>query len=279
MKNKKKIKLPLILIILILVVSVGYALLTSEGSIHGWSMLADSKWDIHFTNLIVNEGSTDLSEEDSAAVITEDNTQVTYRVTLNKPGDFYEFTVDVKNFGTIDGMVNLLTSTMSIDGEDSVEIAEDKSNLPEYLDYSITYNDGTKIDKNHELKTGEYETYKVRVEFKKDITADQLPTEVKTILFNITPEFTQANEQAIEKDNYSPFITRASLDGLRVMDFDIDYDKCMEMFGEDVPEEVNIGAYCRGENITYQGQTLNLKQQISYYPSYYEEMGLVKNIK
>ena len=39
------------------------------------------------------------------------NLSMTYKVTLSKPGDFYEFTVDVKNSGTFDASLTGITMT------------------------------------------------------------------------------------------------------------------------------------------------------------------------
>lgn len=58
-------------------------------------------------------------------VITN-KTNVSFDVQLDKPGDFYEFTVDVKNNGSIDEMVDSITKT-SLNSSQSV-----------YLDYVVT---------------------------------------------------------------------------------------------------------------------------------------------
>ena len=44
----------------------------------------NSKWDIHFENIVPKEGSVSIGTGDSAAVINpNDNTEVTYEVTLD----------------------------------------------------------------------------------------------------------------------------------------------------------------------------------------------------
>ena len=148
-------------------IGVGYAVLSASLNITGASSIKDAKWDIHFANVNVTGGSVALSTGDSAATIdTATKTRVDYTVTLNKPGDYYEFTVDVVNAGTIDGMVATVTSKL-----DDVDI----ETLPNYLNYSVTYLDGKKIAANHLLASGVTEKYKVRVEYKKDVTAEDLP--------------------------------------------------------------------------------------------------------
>ena len=197
MRNSKKMTTRLVLVALLLMITLGYAFLTANLNINGTSKIKDARWNIHFANLALTDGSVTLGEGDSAAVITENNTtEVTYAVTLTKPGDFYEFTVDAVNEGTIDGMVNLVTSTMKEGTGEAVNITD--SNLPPYLSYSATYSDGKKIEKNHSLKSGKSEKYKVRIEFKKDITATQLPGAEKSFTFNFQVDYVQADNNAVD---------------------------------------------------------------------------------
>ena len=200
MKERKK-QILFIAVLLLTLVGIGYAAIQSNLNINGTAGIVDAKWDIHFENITVTNGSVEINTTagDVNAIIEPTNrTRVDYAVTLEKPGDFYEFLVDVKNFGTIDGMIDLITSTMQI-GEDSpISILDDKSNLPVYLDYNVTYSDDLKIETNHELKAGEKETYKVRVEFKIDINPGDLPTESKTLKFSFKPKFVQADANAVE---------------------------------------------------------------------------------
>lgn len=197
-KQKKKV-LTSIFILLVLIIGIGYAYLNSNLSINGITEISSNTWDIHFENVQISEGSIAIEAGGSAAIINpSDNTEVTYSVKLNKPGDYYEFTVDVKNYGTIDGMVESISSTLSVNNAEAFTILSDKSNLPAYLDYSVTYSDGLTIEPNHELKVGNKETYKVRVEYKKDITSEQLPTNNSVhLLFSLRPVIIQADENAI----------------------------------------------------------------------------------
>ena len=88
----------LALLLLVIGVSIGYAALSKTLNINGTSNIANNaKWDIHLTNVQVTPGSANASK---AAVIEGDT--VSFSVDLNTPGDYYEFTVDVTNAGTID---------------------------------------------------------------------------------------------------------------------------------------------------------------------------------
>ena len=189
MRRNKKIDYLLLLLLLVVGLSVGYALLQTTLTINGTSKIKGNTWDIHFANLQVTEGSVSIGTGDVAAAIQSTNTDVTYTVTLNEPGDFYEFTVDAVNAGTIDGMIESVTSKLN---------NQPITTLPAYLNYSVTYSDGVAISSNQYLKAGDSEKYKVRIEFKKDISSTDLPTTVQTLTLNFGVVYIQADENAVE---------------------------------------------------------------------------------
>ena len=77
----------------------------------------------------MTNGSVSIGTGDKAAVITpNDTTEVTYEVTLAKPGDFYEFTVDAVNAGTVDAIIDEVRSTYKIGEGGTTTITS--SNLP-----------------------------------------------------------------------------------------------------------------------------------------------------
>ena len=184
-KTKKRTKY--LLLLLILFISVGYAILQSNLTITGTTSIQDSKWDIHWNNVVITTGSVSTSNADKATI---DNTKTTvnYNIVLDKPGDFYEFTVDAVNEGTIDGMIDTISSKLN-----NVEI----TTLPAYLNYSITYSDGTPLQGNQELKANSSETYKVRIEYKRDIEASQLPETTQTLNLSFSVTYKQATDDAV----------------------------------------------------------------------------------
>ena len=190
MKNNKKKNIVFVLLLLIVGLSIGYSLLSTNLQINGSSKIKGSSWDIHFENVVVNTDSVALTTGDVAATIQSSTTEVSYTVTLNKPGDFYEFTVDAVNAGSVDGMIDSVTSKLN----DAVI-----TTLPAYLDYSVSYSDGVAISPNQLLKAGESETYKVRVEFKKDIENSELPTTAQTLTFHFEVVYVQADNTAVER--------------------------------------------------------------------------------
>ena len=173
---KKRNMYLIIVFITALVIGVGYAILNSNLNIAGSTKVKDNIWNIHFENVNVTSGSV------SAPTPTINNgTNVTYTLTLNNPGDFYEFTVDVKNSGTIDAMIGSISNTGLT--------TEQKK----YMDYTATYSDGIDIEEKQELKANKKETIKVRVEFKKDIDASDLPSENQTLNLTLNMNYVQRN--------------------------------------------------------------------------------------
>ncbi len=188
-KNRKK-NIFLLLFVLLCSLGIGYAFLRTELQINGTADFLDARWDIHFANLVVNPNSVELSTGNTAASISTSTTEVSYAVTLKEPGDFYEFTVDAVNAGTIDGMIDTISSKMG-----GVEI----TTLPAYMEYSVTYSDGVQLIPNQYLKVGETETYKVHIGFKKDISASDLTGQVESKTFSFSVAYIQADQNAITR--------------------------------------------------------------------------------
>ena len=101
-------------------------------------------WNINYTNIKVTEGSkeTELKEENGSFKID---------LTLEKPKEFYEVTMDIENKGTADAYINNIT--------EKVESTDD------ILKRQITYLDGKEIKKGDELLSGEKVTIKIRIEY------------------------------------------------------------------------------------------------------------------
>lgn len=147
---------------------------------------SDSRWNIYFENIEIKDGSVEATQ---APTLTDSsNLEITYSVNLNLPGEFYEFTVDVVNNGSIDAMVN------------DVNISELSAEQKRYVSYDVTYFDGTKINKYDLLKAGATAKLRIRVAYRNDITADDLPSNDSTINLSLNAEYVQADDNAIDKD-------------------------------------------------------------------------------
>ena len=178
MKKKKNSSFVVIALLLIVTISVGYAALSTTLNINGTSTIKTNTWDVHFANVktTTNTGATVTK----TPTITEGKTtEVTYNVALNKPGSVYEFTVDVVNSGTIDAKTSAIPTLGG-------------NTQPTIFNYTVTWSDGTAITANTALAAGATKTVKVRIEYKKDITAAQLPSADTTLSLTCSIPYVQA---------------------------------------------------------------------------------------
>jgi len=193
MRRSKKKNTIIILVLLLFGISIGYSLLSSNLNISGTSGLSSNTWNIHWSNLSVTNGSVTGTQVTTPATIKTGNTEVEYSITLSTPGDYYEFTVDAVNEGSIDAMIESF-SNKTYESNGTTE-----KTLPTYLNYTVTYSDGIALAPKQKLAANTTEKIKVRVEFKKDIEANQLPTTADTIVFKFNVTYVQADNTAIDK--------------------------------------------------------------------------------
>ena len=177
--NKKRNIYIIIAIVTILLIGLGYAFLTSNLNIIGNTNINKNTWGVEFKNVQVTSGSVEASTPQIS-----NKTTVNYTVTLDKPGDYYEFTVDAVNKGSIDAMI------------DSVSNTGLTTEQKKYMNYTATYTSGKEISKKQELKAGSKEKIQVRVEYKKDITAEDLPSDNQQLNLTFTIEYVQADDSA-----------------------------------------------------------------------------------
>ena len=155
MRNRKSF-----IFLIILCLGAGFAFLSSQLTITGNTSVSGNKWSVYFNNVEITEGSVDATVEPTVSGTT--TTSLEYTVLLDKPGDFYEFTVDAVNDGTIDAMIESITTP-------NIE-----SRVLQYVNYSALYADGCEIAQNDVLEAKSTRTYKIRVEYKKNIDATDL---------------------------------------------------------------------------------------------------------
>ena len=196
-KFKRNKKLMIILAVFLMSLTLGYSLLAATKSINGHSLFANSKWDIHWDSdsVEVLEGSVNTD----SPYVSDDGRILSYAANLKIPGDYYEFTIDAVNAGTIDGMLSIESALPIVKDATGQEIE-----LPSYLKYTITYADGTEIEKNHLLSKRideshpTREKYKIKLEFDKE--TDTLPDNPISIKIENDVPYDQATDEARERD-------------------------------------------------------------------------------
>ena len=184
-RRKKTSKL-FILVLLVLGVSIGYALLSQTLNINGVAGINKNVFDIHWddTSIVETEGSVEAS---LPAIVTDPESKkvITFNTELELPGDYYGFTVDAINEGTLPGVVKeVRVGLYEMDGETPLT-------LPPEMEYSFTHTDGTTIVPGEVLKPTESVNYKFYLGIKREATKIPDVTQIKA---KIEVEFGQITQ-------------------------------------------------------------------------------------
>ena len=200
--NKKKKNRIFLLLILLLAITVGFAALATTLKINGNASITKNTWNIYWDNIDNQDGVTPTTSE----IVNEDDTHkkniVNFEVTFEQPGDYYEFTVDAVNAGTIDAEI------LSIEKKFDDNVISQENPLPSYLKYEVTYEDGSeikvedKLAKRTDASTFTRKTYKIRVEYDKDaVTNSDINNQVGDVThtFDFKVEYGQSSSPSIAK--------------------------------------------------------------------------------
>ena len=178
LKDRKFLIITLSLaIICIFTLTIAYAALNAVLTIQGSAQVTSSNWDVHFSNPKVTNGSATTTVP---SIIT--SSTVEFSTTLNMPGDFYEFTVDVVNAGSIDAMIENVVKTPELTTEQA-----------KFLKYEVSYQNGESITTKQLLAKDTTMPIKVRVEYRKDLSNTDLPTSQVVLDLALTLEYIQSD--------------------------------------------------------------------------------------
>lgn len=187
MRRKKKNNYLIAILLLLLVgMGIGYAGLSTTLNISGKSTISKATWSVYFDNVQEKYGSVEAQLEPTIA----DDTVIVFEVGLALPGDFYEFTFDVINDGTIDAMIDDVNILPQLTAAQS-----------KYLNYTVTYQNGDEIKANDLIAVDSSVSLKVRVEFRNDINASDLPTEEQDLELEVIMNYVQADDTAVAVRN------------------------------------------------------------------------------
>ena len=176
----------IVFLLLILAIGIGYAYLTSNLSITGSTTFAGNTWDIHFANVQESSGSVTAT---SGPTIGSDQTSVEYAVTLARPGDFYEFSVDIVNAGSLPGKISLAT------------VSGLTGSLVDLVEYSVNYDVGSPVQVGDIINGGDTKTVIVRTYFKEDIDEEDLLSSNITVNLVFSTQFNQSDEDETNAGN------------------------------------------------------------------------------
>ena len=92
-------------------ISLGFAELRETLTISSDVLITKERFDVHFENQHITQGSVALSQGNHAVAISPtDNDELSFGITLNNPGDFYEFTIDIANSGNVDAKITSINT-------------------------------------------------------------------------------------------------------------------------------------------------------------------------
>lgn len=188
-------RLIIIALFLMFGMGIGYAAISTTLTIDGTSDIDSASWDIHFANVQVTNGSVTATTPS----ITDDTT-VSFTANLANPGDFYEFTVDVVNAGTLDAKLDAITILPNLTNEQK-----------EYFNYVVVYRDCGEININDKLLSGTTESLLIRFEYKTQTDTSLYPTDDVTFNFSVSMTYVQgtgndANHHSFATDDWATII-------------------------------------------------------------------------
>ena len=169
--------------LLFFIISIGFAFLGTNLDINGNVTAKTNSWNIYFDNVQVKTGSITPVQEPT--INTNDKTKVSFNVSFNLPGDYYEFDIDVVNAGSLDAMLDtfnilpVLTETQA-----------------KYFEYKVKYSNGAELSSKDLLEADSTQTLNVKLSLRKDISNDDLLTSNYTFSPSIELNYIQADSSA-----------------------------------------------------------------------------------
>jgi len=172
-KSEKKTIIALAAVLLLMAVS--FAIFTTTLYIGGNGTSSTSSvtvnttsWSVHYVNTSLNETSTI-----KATTKTLTDTDYSFNVQLNEPGDVYDATWNVTNDGNFDAVLNQINMS-------TLDAAQKK-----YLSYTITYDGVTYSESNTslalDLAVGATKAIALHLEYLMPTDSADLPTTSQTI--------------------------------------------------------------------------------------------------
>ena len=185
-KSNKRYFAVIILLLLVLGLTVGYAVLSASFNINGTSTITNTTWEIGVgdSDIVCPTGTVCTINPDNPEALTPDDgttngsiiwidgNTVYFKHLLTKPGDVFTFTTTYTNSGSIDAKVSSVT-TSSLN-----------ATAQRFMDYEVTYEDGSTIRQGDVLSAGDSATFKVTVGYRSTVTV--LPTSEELALINET---------------------------------------------------------------------------------------------
>ena len=180
------------LIAMIVVVGVGFAAFTTTLNINGTAKVEASSWNIHFANCTggnclrtFNSQSLLSGIKNTTVVNTEptltDTTINIWDVTFKTPGDGVLYYFNVVNDGSFDAKISTfeLPTPVCTGTGDNAEV--DAANVCKHLEYTFIEEVYRPVAVGNKLRKGTEQNVQLRLEYKDDVPAEELPKGEVTI--------------------------------------------------------------------------------------------------
>lgn len=125
------------------------------------------------SNLLVDYKNIEVVKSSNDFIINQTSEGIEYNVSLNTPGDYYEFNVDLVNGSNTNVRISEINNNTLTDRQ------------KEFLDYKILYLDKRPIKVNDIIESNSKRTIKIIIYFKEDIERYNLPDKDEVIFLNL----------------------------------------------------------------------------------------------
>lgn len=157
----------IVLGVAIICMSVGYAAFDTNLDVKGSTTIQKANWDVHLENPVKTINSTvEQSQITVSPNVNQAGTEVNFAVNL-RPGDVYEFTIDVKNAGSFNAKLSSYTLTATQNGT-PIAISNG-SNSFENADISYEV---LGVEEDETLTRGQISTKTIRIKAKDGAEAE-----------------------------------------------------------------------------------------------------------
>ena len=186
-RKNKKARVIALFSILTFLLSVGYAFLQTNLNANGTAIIKNKSWNLYYSNIQVTTGS--VAPATAPTVSGTSTSELTWSANLAAPGDFFEFTVDVTNAGTVDAMIADAINTT---------LTEEQA---KYLTYTVTYEDYKPIEQYDKLAVNETDSLRIRLEVKTNADPQDIPSQPDSFTLRLIDiyEIADSNAQARTK--------------------------------------------------------------------------------
>lgn len=183
MEKERRVKtLSLVtLIVAVLGLTVAFAALSQTLTINGTANVNAAEWDIHFENLSEPEITGDASEISKPLISNGGISIENIKVNLKKPKDKVTYTVDIVNSGSITAEISSISTTKLTAEQEKI------------IDFNVTYSDGKPVSEKDILKPKERHSVIIKITFKEDIEASDLPKEAMSVNLGATINYVQSD--------------------------------------------------------------------------------------